>query len=371
MAIVLVTGLPGHGKTLYSLVRWKRLAEDEKRPVFHNSIPGLTLDWQVHDPLRWFDLPPSSVMVIDEAQRVFPVRPRGGEVPEHYRQLETHRHGGLDLVVITQHPTLIDSHVRKLCDRHFHVVRRFGTSSVVVYENPSGVSDYPEKVKRRTGIITHEWKLDRRAFAWYKSAEVHTVKRRLPARFYVLVGAAVVAPVLLWFAYARLHTRVATGDASASPAPGANVRPGGSASPPPGSGGGGGRGGSAAPAHLTRAAYLAQFEPRVPGALYTAPVYDGMTQPVEAPYPAVCMHVEGRPCQCWNQRGFRYPLDQGSCLRYAVEPFDAYWRRRPWQERQAGAPLPQSQDAPGGPSVGSPAPSPAVGASAPGLVAMQ
>lgn len=330
MAIVLITGLPGHGKTLYTLSKWRKLAEAEKRPVFHNSIPGLTLDWQPHEPTRWFDLPATSIMVIDECQRVFPVRPRGGEVPEHYRQLETHRHLGLDLVLITQHPTLIDSHVRKLVDRHMHVVRRFGTTSVVIYENPSGVSDYPEKVKRRAGIIVHEWKLDKATYEVYKSAEVHTVKRRLPLKFYVLCAAVLAFPVLGWLAWGRLHARMAGQDAGivavqarAASSPGAPsgggssgfARPGGSAFQPP----------------MGTTEYLAQFQPRIPGALYTAPIYDAMTKPVEAPYPAVCMVMDGRPCLCFSQRGFRYPLDEASCRRYAVEPFDPYWRVRPSQ----------------------------------------
>jgi len=43
MPITLVTGLPGHGKTLYTLARWKPEAEKSGRPVFHNSIPGLSI----------------------------------------------------------------------------------------------------------------------------------------------------------------------------------------------------------------------------------------------------------------------------------------------------------------------------------------
>jgi len=51
MPITLITGLPGHGKTLYTLARFKEEAEKAGRPVFHNGINGLNiLGWQVWDP---------------------------------------------------------------------------------------------------------------------------------------------------------------------------------------------------------------------------------------------------------------------------------------------------------------------------------
>ncbi len=321
MAITLVTGLPGHGKTLYSLVRYKEEAERDARQVWHNGIKGLKLDWVEHDPLVWFTLPAGAVMIIDEAQKIFRQRPRGGEVPPHFEQLETHRHLGIDLVLITQHPTLVDAHVRKLVDRHFHVVRSFGTHQATVYEFPTGAQDYPEKAKRKDGVVRHQWRYPKSAFQWYQSAEVHTVKRRIPARLWILVLLAVVIPVLFWLVYERVWVEHGGMGARAKPgaaasASGAAVQGVALARPP------------AMVDAMAADQYLATYRPRIPGLAFTAPVYDHLTKPVEAPYPSVCAYSPDFPCRCWSQRGFSLVVPKPLCEQLAREPMDPIWLRR-------------------------------------------
>lgn len=43
--IDLITGLPGNGKTLYTISTVKKMSEGENRPVYYAGIPELTLDW--------------------------------------------------------------------------------------------------------------------------------------------------------------------------------------------------------------------------------------------------------------------------------------------------------------------------------------
>jgi len=74
--------------------------------------------------------------------------------------------------------------------------------------------------------------------------------------------------------------------------------------------------------------YLAQYQARIPGLAFTAPAYDGLTKPVEAPYPAVCAFSADFPCRCWSQRGFSLVVPADLCRRLAAEPMDPYWRRR-------------------------------------------
>ncbi len=321
MAIILVTGIPGHGKTLWTLARLKPLAESENRPVFHNDIPELRIPgWQVHKADEWFDLPANSYMVVDEAQDVWPVRPRSAVYPDHYSKLAKHRHGGLDLYVITQHPSLIDNFVRKLVDRHFHVVRAFGTHLANVYEFPTGVENDPAKNRRREGVVLHKWRYPKAVFEWYRSAEVHTVKRRIPMRVWVVLAAFLVMPFLFWLVYLRVsssHVKPApvassTSASSAAPASSSVMR----AVPP-----------RLADA-LSAQAYMDTFRPRIPGLAFTAPAYDALTKPVEAPYPSVCMYAAGVPCRCWSQRGFRLEVPQPICEQLAREPMDPYWLRR-------------------------------------------
>ena len=364
MAITLVTGLPGHGKTLRVLSVLQPLAKSENRPVFHASgkpvegsfgIPGLAIEgWQEHDPLQWFDLPPNSYMVIDECQRVFPIRARSSVVPKHVEQLETHRHDGIDLWLVTQHPMLIDTNVRKLVDRHFHVVRKFGTKFATVYEFPSGVQDSPEKNKQKNGVVRHEWRYPKNVFAWYKSAEVHTVKARLPAKVWMFLAFCLAVPLLIWLVYWRLY--IHHGQAANTVAPGqAASAPGGGEYPSPG------RPGRAVPPRLadalTAQEYLAVFRPRLPGLAFTAPAYDHLTKPVEAPYPSVCMfghNADGEvmPCRCWSQRGFRLEVPDGVCRQLAREPMDPYWLRRGRMgfERGVGGQADGQQDAASAPA---------------------
>jgi zona occludens toxin len=324
MAITLVTGLPGHGKTLYTLARLKPIAEAEGRPVFHASgktgggIPGLAIDgWQFQKPEEWYDLPANSYMVIDECQKVFPIRPRSSAVPKHVEELETHRHGGLDLFLITQHPMLVDTNVRKLVDRHFHVVRTFGLKRATVYEFPSGIQDSPEKNKSKNGVVRHEWAYPKKAFSWYKSAEVHTVKARLPAKVWIFAVFALLVPLLIWACYQRLvvhHGQSATAGAAqaASGATGGGVR-------------------VVAPRQTDAKLagdYLASMRPRIVGLAFTAPAFDALTKPVEAPYPSVCAYSPDFPCRCWSQRGFRLEVPEMLCKQLAREPMDPYWLRR-------------------------------------------
>lgn len=185
MPITLVTGLPGHGKTLYTLARFKPEAEKAGRPVFHNSIPGLAIPgWQTWEVEKWQDLPPGALLVVDEAQFAFPVTGRG-QTPEWVQKLATHRHLGLDVIVITQNPMLLDAFVRRLVDRHFHVVRKFGTRFATVYEFVNGAKE--DVAKSRGDGIRHEFRYPTEVYGWYKSAELHTVKSRIPARVWMLL----------------------------------------------------------------------------------------------------------------------------------------------------------------------------------------
>lgn len=313
MPITLVTGLPGHGKTLYSLVRWKGEAEAAGRPVFHSSgdtsdgIPGLTLNWQAWNPREWFKLPTGALMVMDECQRVFPIRGRGADVPEHVRQLETHRHLGLDLVLITQDPMLIDPHVRRLVDRHLHVVRKFGTHFATIHEYVNGVRD--SVAKSRGDSIKHEWRYPTAAFDWYKSAEAHTVKRRIPWRVWIMLGVPLVLAALAWAFVNRTEARI-NGEVGTTLPPGASMVQAG------------GAGGEIRP--LTPAEWAQMQTPRVYGLPHTAPAYDEVTKPMHAPYPAACLANRFR-CVCYTQQATLIETPEGLCPGIVAGGFFVAW----------------------------------------------
>jgi zona occludens toxin len=335
--IELITGLPGHGKTLYALAKYRDLPS-QGRPVYHSGIRGLRLPWAEHPVDRWEDLPPGSVFVVDEAQFKFPTRGRG-EPPEWIARLAVHRHGGRDLVLITQHPMLIDSFVRRLVDRHFHVVRKFGTRWATVHEQANGCKDNVDK--SRAGMIPHEWRYPADVFALYDSAELHTVKRRIPARVFVLAAIPVVLLGITWFLWQRWTAR---GDGELVPgsAPAASAPAGGSAGPL--ARGVGGIGGSGD--RLTPAEFAITHTPRVAGLAYTAPVYDEVTRPVQAPYPAACIATMTR-CSCYSQQGTRLEVPLDLCRSLAGGGFFVAW-----QQPAEARPGPVAALSPPAPAVG-------------------
>jgi zona occludens toxin len=328
MGVTVVTGLPGNGKTLYTLWMVEKRRKEEHRPVFYSGIKDLSLEWEAIDPYEWHRAPANAIVVIDEAQRshddvqdqkrgrgkLFGVRPRGEE-PDWVTQLEVHRHGGIDLVLLTQHPMFLSAHVRKLADRHLHLVRRFGLQSSTVHE---WVEVREDCHKRRADSSKSAFRFPREAFRWYKSAEAHTMKVRVPWRIWGM-GLTVLALIgLISFVVHRLAAQVR----------GPGVQPAGQVAPQPGGGfpGGasGGQGLRVAGQPLSRGEWVAQWEPRVSGLAYTAPVYDEATKPVAVPYPAACVVIRGG-CGCWSQQGTRLDVPDGLCRRIVSGGFFVAW----------------------------------------------
>ena len=319
MAITLVTGLPGHGKTLYAISKYKEISEKTGRRIYYHGIKGLKLPWTEHDALKWADIPPNSIMIIDEAQKVFPLRGRG-EPAAFIADLATHRHLGIDIVLITQDPMLIDSFARRLVDQHFHVVRKFGTHFVTIHEFVNGAKDNVSK--SRSGSLRHEWRHDKKAFEFYHSAEVHTVKARLPARVYLLICLPFLVGGLLWFGYQRLSPsgqaaqfQKNLGASGIAPGVAAGVSGGGV-------GGGGVRDVSRAAASTGE--FLAVNNPRVEGLAHTAPIYDDITRPVVAPFPAACVESKTR-CQCYSQQATKLDMPAALCRQIVVGGFFVAW----------------------------------------------
>lgn len=329
MPITLVTGLPGHGKTLYTLARWKPEAEKAGRPVFHNNIPGLAIPgWQAWEIKEWEKLPPNSLFIVDEAQFAFPVTGRG-QTPDWVQKLATHRHLGLDFIVITQNPMLLDSFVRRLVDRHFHIVRKFGTKFATVYEFVNGVKD--DVAKNRGDGIRHEFKYPKNVFEWYKSAEVHTVKSRIPARVYMLIVLPILFFALVWLGYQRMKPEAMQermGGDSQEKAEARKMTPrtsGETAGMPPNANASG---------KMTPGEYVQAYTPRIAGLPHTAPIYDGVTQPKEAPYPAACISAAKR-CQCYSQQGTRLDMEDRLCRELADGGFFVAWNQQGERVQQA------------------------------------
>ena len=309
--IILVTGTPGAGKTLYTVSELLN-KQFKNRPQYINHIPNLLIPHELFsgdgdvpapdsDVLNWFDgrVPANSVICIDEAQRVFRPRSSGSAVPAHVAKLETHRHQGLDIIIITQHPQLIDANVRRLVGRHIHVRRAWGMAAAIVYEWDSCANNV-NAVKQAQSKV---WRYDKSAYKLYKSSELHTkAGGKIPWVLKLAVVMLVAAP-LMWLKTADSMKKRFGGEipevTSAIPAgthTGADLNAMQQQSRP-----------------LTASEYAETLRPRFGDMQHTASRYDEITKPQRVPLPAACIQSRA-VCKCYTQDGTHYPISQASCV---------------------------------------------------------
>ncbi|MEO0822216.1 MAG: zonular occludens toxin domain-containing protein [Pseudomonadota bacterium] len=186
MSIVLVTGTPGAGKTLWSVQQLVEKYVATGRRIYHNidqlqveAAPD-QIQWITDEGIRkWRELPDHSVFFLDECQRNFPRRNPMSAVPPWIEGFETHRHHGLDFYLITQGPMLIDTHIHPLVERHVHLYRPFGLKRSTVSEWYS-VNPQPNPRQSRLTAKRRNFRFPKKLFKHYKSASQHTVEQRIP-----------------------------------------------------------------------------------------------------------------------------------------------------------------------------------------------
>jgi len=199
---VLRTGLQGNGKTLNTIKEVDLKASQEQRTVYYHNIRGFNPDsevlqalWvQFSDPLKWFELPQNAIIVIDEAQSFFRVRKTSDPVPDYASALETMRHKGHELHCITQNPSLIDIHFRKLCNSHIHYVRGHKGKIIKRWAFEMVNLEVERKVNFEFGEHSRIY-LDKNYFAVYESTAegaLHHFKFNPPKALYILIITLVV-----------------------------------------------------------------------------------------------------------------------------------------------------------------------------------
>ncbi len=364
--ITIITGVPGSGKTLYaitkllqSLVGTTIKYEDESgneveapRTIYTN-IRGLLLDHELIGPggewvsstkggvpgsiappthvdgdaifvgsgqgLRdWHKwAKPGSVIVFDEVQEVWKPRPNGAAVPPDIGKLETHRHMGVDFVLLTQNVMLVDRNIHALAGRHLHVRRVANLNAAIVYEWDAVSRGllYAKAINRTP------WRYDKKVFKLYRSAVAHTKqKRSLPA---VLWAIPIAAAILVWKApvvYSGLTGKELFPSATAKPAQTPaqpKIEPSPQASKPA----------AKQPGQLPAAAdinFPGNWFPRMVDRPDTAPVYDHLRQVVAVPKITGAMCVDGR-CRCFTQQRTEAEISPEACEAWAYKrPFDPY-----------------------------------------------
>lgn len=340
--IILQTGVPGSGKTS-SVVNMLMTDESythftdkdgvkKKRPLFVNGIPELKIeheelsDEQIKSqPFQDF-LPYGSLVIIDEAQRLMGTRSAASKVPPFIEALATHRHHGLDIVLITQHPSFLDSFVRRLVQRHMHVsIKPVGRK---LYEWNECV-DQPDSSVNIAKAIERTFVVPKKSFGMYKSAEVHTKpKRRIPKS---LIFVVLFIPLLIGFTLYTINNmskrfnadeQQTTATTAASDVDGASEQKN-----------------TAAPADIGQNLKPEDFVPVLAEKPESKPIYNGVRQVKTFEYIAGCVDGGKSGCTCYSSQGTPLKeITKAMCKDYAKNglPFN------PYKDEQQTAQQPQT-----------------------------
>lgn len=327
----LITGTNGAGKTLFTLKWVMERAKKEGRPVAHNGRfkvkeGGPLADWKQIDFKDWQAEPDGTIFLIDEAHNDMPTRGTGTP-PDAIKMLAEHRRRGFDFYLITQHPANIDSFVRRLIGSpgwHRHLKRIWGQDMVSVLEWDVVNLNCEKPGSSKANGSSSTSKYPKEVYDWYESATLHTNKRKIPK--------------IVWIGVAAVFVVVVAGTMSVMQIAGigeTDVKPSQAAAAAAKSTFTSGLSGSGdIPQPMTTAQYVAHRKPRLQDFPHTAPAYDKITEPTIAPYPAACVHMPPKDCQCWTQQATLMRVSQDVCLQIVNRGYFMDWQKNEAQPRE-------------------------------------
>ncbi|WP_197698143.1 hypothetical protein, partial [Pseudomonas nitroreducens] len=97
--------------------------------------------------------------------------------------------------------------IRRLTQRHRHMVRIWGMEASTVHEW-NAVRDNCDKPAARKDSEKAKWKFDKSIYRLYKSAEVHTGKRNIPMRLKLLALVPVLLGLAGWYVYTFMDKKI-------------------------------------------------------------------------------------------------------------------------------------------------------------------
>lgn len=336
---VLITGVEGAGKTLFAVQQADLLSQAEGGEIYQVNIRGADphhlprlpfdlkelaynddrspmLDPETGEHLpKWATLPPGTVVIVDEAHKVFPQR-GPGRPPRHIEMMAEGRQAGVRFVLLSQAPDSIDSFLRQRIHRHYHLERKGNLERSTVFEFDHCVS-YPRTAwQERKDAQVHFWAFPKRYYGWWESAKTHSFKFRIPWKIW---AALVFVPFAGFFAWKVIHTvgglTDSMGEVVPSPASAVEGKPANRGAGRDDEGKGKG---NRLPVTEDPSAYLKQFQPLVPTMPWSAVAFQ--RQEVQTRPELYCMAVgqdgsEG--CRCYTEQATPYELRRDLCQHIA------------------------------------------------------
>lgn len=324
--IYLITGVLGTGKTSMvvnmildnyeGLFKMKAPDGNEiERPLYFCHIDSLDknkfkahelTEQQIQEKYLHELVPYGSVVLVDEADYTYPVRSAAREVPPYIKRLKEIRHDGITLILMTQHPTMIDKYIRNLVGKHIHLERKqVGTKRYEWLRCEENLNS------QSFSQAAQSWyKPDKKAFKYYKSAEMHIdFKKKKHIAFYALPLIIIVFVWAIFTAGSRIgwwgSTQQETKQNMSAVAEQASFKQPEKIIEPV----------AAARASEPVGGKLTDYVPRVRNVPESKPIYDGLRQPVNMEYVAGCVQ-SAKSCNCYTEQGTMLHIDDMVCRAY-------------------------------------------------------
>jgi len=331
--IYLVTGTPGTGKTAMVVDMilnnvdglFKMTIEDGTvvdRPLYFCHIDGLDAkkfkahelsEEEIQSATLDQIMPQGGILIVDEADYTYPVRPPSQAVPPYIKTLKELRHNGFTLILMVQHPTMIDRYIRQLVAKHIHLERKvIGTKRYEFFRCEESLN-----AAFFTSAVGSQYRPPKEAFKYYKSASQHIKFKKKLHPIFIMIPIGIVFMFYLgvplfskWFGLSdnqsqkqkseQQHAKIEEQDVL-------NV-----VQPPT----------LPQQSKFQEAAASvpefseAYYRPRVEGMPETAPIYDGIRSVNRMESVAAC--IKGRKgCDCYTDFGTKVSIKPETCRDWA------------------------------------------------------
>jgi hypothetical protein len=227
-------------------------------------------------------------------------------------------------------PSQLYPFARALVEGHTHTARKYGTEFIETF-TWGEMCEEVKSIPRREAAQRSTRRLPKAAFGAYKSATLHTIKRRLPVKLFALPGALIVGGLAIWFAVKAISPDAvaanvgAADSASAEPAPHSKPQ-------------------SGKLTYTTAEDYAVAMTPRISRMPWTAPAFDG--RQVQSDPRVFCalsapgedangVMQEDESCHCLTEQGTKYAMPPAECRALALNG-EAYNPFRPDRSDRGG-----------------------------------
>lgn len=348
--IRVISGAPRSGKSLRTMQLILEYLEAGRR-VFVIGIEGIDrtrvpIEYWTGKVEDWEQIPPGSVIVIDEAWNFLGKDNLPRQAPKWLQRFAIHAHKGLDydIIIISQGTEDLHPFLKTKVSEHEHFLRKWGGEKARRFVWSGEMCTNPTNTGQRKRSEADTWYYPKALYGLYSSAGVHQVQKRTPKVFKVLGIALLAAVVLLVASKVILGRMGALGGDTAEAQRKVDAATHGHAEDTDAHKGGGlfdfgGTSESKKKRVLTTAEYEAQFVPRVPSQPWSAPAYDGAKITVHPKL--LCVKVEPLDCHCYTEQITPYVgIKAQECMQIAK-----YGQYNPYQEEPKENPARDREEA--------------------------